>query len=78
MTTSSVATARAQFGDAHRTGPDLPVTEGDAALGIGCYNVSTVKIHATILKQDASTVSIDLSTLTSYIARYGRMSGPTE
>jgi hypothetical protein len=55
---------RALSSDAHLTGPDLAATKGDAALGTGCYNVSTVKIDVTTLKQDASTVSIDLSTLT--------------
>ena len=58
---------RALSSDAHLTGPDLAATKGDAALGTGCYNVSTVKIDATTLKTDASTVSIDLSTLTSDI-----------
>jgi hypothetical protein len=58
---------RALSSDAHLTGPDLAATKGDAALGTGCYNVSTVKIDATTLKQDTSIVSIDLSTLTSDI-----------
>jgi hypothetical protein len=58
---------RALSSDAHLTGPDLAATKGDAALGTGCYDVSTVKIDATTLKQDASTVSIDLSTLTTDI-----------
>jgi hypothetical protein len=52
---------RALSSDAQVTGPDLAATKGDAALGTDCYNVSTVKIDATILKQDASTVSIDLT-----------------
>jgi hypothetical protein len=41
---------RALSSDAHLTGPDLAATKGDAALGTGCYNVSTVKIDATTLK----------------------------
>jgi hypothetical protein len=65
MTTSPAISARSVR--THQAGTDLAFAKSDAALGTDCYNVLTVKIDPTTVKEDATIVSLDLESLTGDI-----------